>query len=38
MAEREHILADFQVCLGKDVIRECIACKTVQLGQLGEVH
>ena len=38
MAENEHILVDFQVCPGKDVIEECITCKTVQLRQMGEVH
>ena len=31
MVECEHILANLQVCPSKDLIEECIACKTVQL-------
>ena len=29
LAECEPILADFQVCPGKDIIEECITCGTV---------
>ena len=31
----EHILVDFQVCPGKDLIEEYIACKTVQKDNPG---
>ena len=35
LAECEPTLADFQVCPGKDLIEECIACKTVQKDKWG---
>ena len=31
----EHILADLQVCPGKDIIGECIICRTVQKDNQG---